>query len=350
MISRNAKYAVMWQSGFAENTNLSDNRGLRHPTTFYTLPILLWITLLLSVSHAADPTTAPFRIGFSSSMFTDVNENDARASVKAWGQTVAREQGIPTDPEPMILKDPAALLQALRSHRVDVVGITMLDFGALRHEVRFGPVFVNYNSGRTTEEYVLLASRDSRIETVSDLRGRHVAFHTNPRLCLAPLWLDTLLVQKGFPPSAGFLGGITQNSKLARVVLPVFFHQCDACVVTRSGFNTMNELNPQVGKQLKIIATSTDMVPCAFAFRADYDSPLKEQVFAGIRDLHKTPAGQQILTIFHSEKIEDQPAACLDSALELMATYTRLCGATNQSATIGVGVPALGAGGGSAVD
>ena len=40
--------------------------------------------------RAAETADAPFRVGFSSSMFTDIHENDARAAVRGWAQTVAK--------------------------------------------------------------------------------------------------------------------------------------------------------------------------------------------------------------------------------------------------------------------
>ncbi|MHB1308462.1 MAG: hypothetical protein ACYC23_15395, partial [Limisphaerales bacterium] len=51
-------------------------------------------------------------------------------------------------------------------------------------------------------------------------------------------------------------------------------------------------------------------------------------LFAGIRDLHKSVAGQQVLTVFQSEKIQDEPASCLDSALELLERHTQLTAST----------------------
>ena len=66
------------------------------------------------------------------------------------------------------------------------------------------------------------------------------------------------------------------------------------------------------------------MVPVVFAFRADYASPVRAELFAAIRELHTKPVGQQILTIFHSEKVEEQSASSLDSALELLAEHARL--------------------------
>lgn len=273
---------------------------------------------------AANMSDAPFRIGFASSMFTDVNENDARAAVKVWGALIAREQNIPTDPNPAILKNMDALLRSLSEKQVDAVGITLTEYVQLRRKIRFDPIFVTYNAGSMTEQYVLLAHRKGAIKTLADLGGRSLSIYTNSRAYLAPLWLDTLLVKQGHPAAAHFSGKIVQNTKLSKVVLPVFFRQVDVCLVTRSGFDTMSELNPQVGQQLVVIAESPAMVPAVLVFRADYQPSFREKLIAGLNGLNKTPAGRQVLTIFHGENIGEQPVRCLDSAVELIATHEQL--------------------------
>ena len=277
----------------------------------------------------SSPARFTFRIGFSATMFTDVNVNDARAAVKVWAQTIARERDVPTDPEPSILTGMAELTAALRSNQVDAIALTTDEYGPLSQAVPLAPIFVARVGGHTGEEYVLLAHRESGITNLGNLRGRNLTTYQNPMACLAPIWLDTLLAQQGLPPRNEFLGRVSGNSKLARVVLPVFFRQCDACLVTRSGFDTMNELNPQTGKALKVLATSPMLMPAVFCFRANYAPPFKEKLLAAIRNLHGTPAGQQVLTIFRSESMEEQPASCMESALELLATHRRLCLETN---------------------
>jgi phosphonate transport system substrate-binding protein len=141
---------------------------------------------------------------------------------------------------------------------------------------------------------------------------------------MAEPWLDTQLAKEGAKPTAAWLGKITKTTKLSHVVLPVFFHQCDACVAMRSEFETLCELNPQLGQQLQIIARSPEMVTAMFCFRADYAPAFKAKIFAGLEDLNKTPAGQQVLTIFESEKTAVEPASCLDSALEILALRAQL--------------------------
>jgi phosphonate transport system substrate-binding protein len=92
----------------------------------------------------------------------------------------------------------------------------------------------------------------------------------------------------------------------------------------------MCELNPQISKQLKIITNSPAIVPAVFCFRADVPGEIKEPYIEGLRELHQHPAGQQVLTIFHRDKLEEHPASCLQSALDMVETHRRLCEDTNQ--------------------
>jgi phosphonate transport system substrate-binding protein len=301
-------------------------RGLSRRQALAWLAVLPVVATRSSPGREANPRIVPFRVAFSTSMFAEVNENDARAAVKIWGQTVAKERGIPTEAETRVLKGITELRQALRAGLVDGVAMTTVEYAQLKDEVRFDPIFVTVNAGRATEEYVLLVHEASKMSSLADLRGRRLGFHSNPRACLAQPWLDTLLVRNGFKPAAEFAGTITQNSKLPRAVLPVFFRQSDACVVTRSGFETMCELNPQLAQQLKVIATSPEVIPGLFCFRADYRPPFRDQLLANVCELHRNPAGQQMLTLFLSERIEERPASCLSATLELLAEHARLCG------------------------
>jgi phosphonate transport system substrate-binding protein len=297
----------------------------------------LWLILLVATTggwakgQGVSPPAPVFHIAFSSGMFTDINVNDAKAALKAWLVNVALERHMNTDPEPWIVDGILALAALLRSNRVDAIELPVADYVTLSKEAKFDPLFVASTGGRIAEEYVVLVHRDSRIETLADLRGRHLNLYSHYRACLAQPWLDTLLVQQGLPPAAEFFREVAPNSKLTKVVLPVFFRQVDACLVTRSGFEIMNELNPQTGKQLKIIATSPGIVPAVFCFRADIPAEIKEPYVKGLRELHQHAAGQQVLTIFHREKLEEHPASCLQSALDLVETYHRLCRGTNDA-------------------
>lgn len=279
---------------------------------------------LINQNICAESSADGFRMGFSSSMFTDVNENDAKASLKLWGEFIAREQNIPSDPYPIIFKDSDAMLQSAREKQVDALGVTTVEYDQLRQEIKFAPIFVTYHGERITEQYVLLSHKEGRVKTLADLSGASLQLYTNPRACLAPLWLDIILARHGLPTAARFAGKVSGESKLSKVILPVFFRQADVCVVTRSGFDIMAELNPQISAQLIVLAESPEMVPAMFAFRADYSPIFMDKLVIGLNALKTTPVGRQVLTIFQSENIEECSASCLDTALELIKTHKQL--------------------------
>lgn len=273
---------------------------------------------------AANPAGEYLRIGFTSSMFTDVDENDARAAVKVWGAMIAKQANTPATPVPVILQNAETLLQSLKKKQVDAVGIPLTEYAQLLRNIHFDPIFATYKDGTLTEQFVLLAHRKGPVKTLADLGGRSLSVHTNSRAYLAPLWLDTLLIQQGHPAAARFAGRIVPNTKLSSVILPLFFQKTDVCLVTRSGFDTMVELNPQLGQQLVVLAESPPVVPAVFAFRADYQPSFREKLIADLNDLKKTAAGRQVLTIFQSEDMKELSKDSLDTTLELIATHAKL--------------------------
>lgn len=279
--------------------------------------ILIFLVLARVCAFSAERSA--FRIGFSAALFTDINANDAKAGVKIWAQTIARERNIPTDPVPHILSGPAEIAEALINRHIDAITLTAEEYEVVRQVAPLNPFFATRCGSSIEEEYIILVPRIGGPDNLAGLAGGNLAIFSNSRASLALPWLDNLLVSAGLPVSAKFFSHTTSNTKLARVILPVFFHQSDACLVTKRGFDTMNELNPQLGRTLRVLATSPGFVPVIMGLRAEYNPPFKDALIAGLRDLHLTPAGQQVLTIFQGDQLVEVPAACIDSALTLLA-------------------------------
>lgn len=267
---------------------------------------------------------APFRIGFSSASFSEVNENDARAAVRVWAQALAKERGIPADPQSRTLKGVEEMAAALTNHLIDAVNLTAVEYWQLRRRVALDQCVVGVQGDSIHEEYLLLVHRDSGIERLGDLQGRSLAVLQSPRTALASMWLETLVLNGGFGVLSNFVSRVSFTPKTTKAVLPVFFRQVDACVVTKRGFETMVELNPQTGRQLKTLAISPSFVPFLFSFRADYTAPIRKKIVAEIGKWHTSPAGRQILTIFQIDRLEERPVSCLDPTLALLAAHQRL--------------------------
>ncbi len=311
----------------------------RYTQSFFRALALLALSALAYLPRASateskeqENDLAPSRFAFSSSMFVDVNENDAKASMKILAQAMGSDHGIPVDPTIQALAGPDAIRNAYQAKLIDAITMPVTEYWMIRKEAPLSTTVFGLKDGVCTEEYLLLVNQASGIERIGDLRGKNVVFLKNPRACLAPYWVEILLLEEHLGRASAFWHQITFEAKLTRVVLPLFFRQIDACVTTRSGFQLMVELNPQVGKQLKILATSPAVVPVVFGFRGDYISPYRDKLSVVVNNIADTVAGRQILTLFQSEGMTRRPITELDSAMQMMDLHKRLCSEVESSA------------------
>jgi ABC-type phosphate/phosphonate transport system substrate-binding protein len=236
-----------------------------------------------------------------------------------------QEQGLSAEAGSNIL-DLEGLISAFRNDRADCAAMTTDEYFILNQKVKASNIFVGDLGGGIFEEYLLLVQQDGKVKDLSDLKGLRIILYANARMSLARPWLDLILARRSLPRAEAFFGAMLQKPKPANVLLPVFFNAADACLVTRRVFNTMAELNPQVGRKLRILATSPQVVPSLFCFNAACKPIRKEIILRAITNLHKSPAGQQILTIYQLGKLEEQPETCLNSARELLNERSRIWG------------------------
>lgn len=286
--------------------------------------ILMLAVAVSCFGSANESNRPPFRFAFSARMFSGVNENDAKAAVRAWAQGLAKERNINLDGQPIIHQSRAGIIEALRSKQVDCVSLTTDDYLMLGPELQNTNLLVSSIAGKTTEQYLLLVHAQSGISSPAELKGRSLVMLDHVRASLAGIWLEVLLAHQGLPLPSHHFGQVRSAPKLTSVVLPVFFRQLDACVVTRSGFDIMSELNPQLRAQLKPLAASPELVPAFTFLRPDYRGAPHDEIVSEVLKMHLTASGKQILTLFQTDHIEQRPARVLDSARDLIEVHRQL--------------------------
>jgi len=297
---------------------------------------LVLLAAVIAMPGRAAEADHPFRFGFSMALMPDVNENDARAAMKVWAENIVKNGLVRADPNVLTFHDFASMAEALHNRAVDGVAASTSDYFTIQKEVGFNHFVFSVTDGSIYDQYVLLVHQESGLGKVEDLQGRSLNILKHTRMSLAQFWLDTLLMEKGLKPAQDYCGGITEEIKLVQTVLPVFFHKADACVVTLKGFKTMTELNPQVGRQLRVLATSPELVPSGFFFRTGYPPAQQKECLAEFTRVHTNPTGQQILTVFQTERLEEYPATVLDSSLALLARHRQLMAGTNDLKSVAI--------------
>ena len=101
---------------------------------------------------------------------------------------------------------------------------------------------------------------------------------------------------------------MTENP--SKAILQVFFRQTDAALVTVDAFDLTCELNPQLRRDLVVLASSPPFITAFLIFRPGYR--LREKFETALLDLHMTPGGRQVLTVFQSSRMEKRPISVLD--------------------------------------
>lgn len=150
---------------------------------------------------------------------------------------------------------------------------------------------------------VLLVRKEKAISHFSDLRHKPIAVPKGLFMTACQLWLDTCLMREGILNPQMFFSIVKEVQKPSQAVLQVFFQQAEACIVNRSAFHMMVELNPQVGKKLMPIVASPGIPGGIVCVRRDLDEQDKKTITDTITSMHTNPQGKQLLTFFRKKKL-----------------------------------------------
>lgn len=293
---------------------------------------LSWLPLAAPVWLAGatpDPSVpVPIRIAISENIVTDVNLNDARAAMLVWTKLITQHVNITVECSPNIFETTAELVNRVQRGQVDAVALNVVEYRQISRYLDVREVVTSAGVAGL-KQYLILVREDSGIRRLDELRGQRLIALKTPQMCVAPAWLSTQLSGAGGEP---FFRSVTTESKVSRVVLPVFFGQREACLTTKRGFDTMCELNPQVGKGLRVLTSSPAMVIFCYVFRKNYASVQRERLVKALSSLSDTAAGRQLAELFQFEQVALRDASCLASALGVleMAERSRIQGAAGR--------------------
>lgn len=287
-----------------------------------------WLACLAGAALAADEAGTvpsdppPFRVGISSASVPGINRNDATAALKVWATTVMRERRLRCPVTVEMFERWTEVRSALEAGQLDAGSLTVMEF--LESGLKPESILVIGRNGRATEEYVLLVRRNSGIRAISELRGKRLVWHSSGWTAPAKPWLEVELSKATPERPTRFLGSLEPMESPSKAVLRVFFGQADAGLVTTNAYALAAELNPQVRRDLEVLAVSPPVVPSFFFMRPGGHHPMTEEIEKAILELHTSVIGQQVLTVFMGSRMVRETLDCLDPARALMAAHAKV--------------------------
>lgn len=279
------------------------------------------VTLCASASLSSGTGTSTqdtLRVLFTSDVFTAVNRNDALASAKVWIKTVGRSRGLNLHVAVDAYNSIEDLRASARQQLADLFIVSSMHYLDLGEDnASLDPVFVPQKGEFILEEYLLLTSQD-RGFSLHDLRGKKILYLKASGTNLSRSWLTALLEETGLGPLERFSPSAMSSEKASSAILPVFFGTADACVVDASSFEVMNELNPQIGQVLEVCRRSPPFLETIVCVHREY-SRHRAVLIDGLANLHKEPAGKQILLVFRIDRLVPYTGTIMDSLRRLRA-------------------------------
>jgi ABC-type phosphate/phosphonate transport system substrate-binding protein len=265
-------------------------------------------------------------LGYSEQVFFDVDVNDARAATKVWAEHFVHQKYPDARVETAIIPDPLSLEAALQSRRVDLFGVTALEYVELRDRLHLEGVLVTVGLAGPYEQFLMLSRTDAEFQKIADFRGKRALVEGSVGGFTPMIWVDTVLQEEGFSTATKFFSSVMTCSKPASVILPVFFRQAEFCVVSASSFKTMSELNPQIGKELSVLKVSPSFATGVICFRNDLDARYKMDLKEIMLRMDKDPRGQQLLTLFRVKKLVPFDRRYIESVEDLLRVRRALKG------------------------
>jgi ABC-type phosphate/phosphonate transport system substrate-binding protein len=275
----------------------------------------------LRVPHLDAATTPPIRLAVSETLVSEVNLNDARAAMQIWLQQMERDFDLSIEFPPKIFDTTEEIFRRARTGQFDAVALNVAEYRQISEHLDPSQVIAETDGA---EQYLLLAKAGGSVKSLPDLKGKRLLALKAPKMCVAAAWLNTVLKEARLGESETFFGSVVAEVKPSRVVLPVFFGQTDACLTSRRGFEVMCELNPQVAKELTVLASSPPMMVTFYTFHKNYHGVSRDRftkVYAGIP---ASAAGRQLATLFQFQGLAVRDKSCLAPALAILDAAERI--------------------------
>jgi len=263
---------------------------------------LLLAALVLMASVVGAKEDQVLSVGYSAKLYTEVDVNDARAATHVWLKHFIERIGRTETAQSVVVASVDDAVRGVRQSNLDLLVLLPTEYLAVRDQIDIVPMLVSTSHGRQGYRLGLLCRTDRRL-ALADLQGEDVLLADSGVGDLPRLWIDSALRDIDQPAVDVFFREVRTVDRVARAVLSVFFGQATACIVSLDAYETMVEMNPQLGRELRVVETSPQIPINVICARPEAYEKFGDTLDESMRAMHDDPEGRQILSVFGVDRL-----------------------------------------------
>jgi len=269
---------------------------------------------------ASSETEEALTMVYSKKIFPNIDFRDAVASIEIWTKTLMSEinpkfsftnvfiEGIDRVDEQLINEDASFLI------------LTAIEYLTNREKLKnMVPALLSSDDeGTIGIQYILIVHRNSKINSLRDLKNKTISFVDDYQNELPHLWVNVLLKSEGLPLADEFFKDIYIAQNANQALLRTFFGQIDVCVVPHKLLNTSFVLNPQLESALAIIKQSEPFIAGVFCANKNLSDGIIRDFIKSAKTAIKKDKGKQVALFFRTKEIHDFQSKYLDNMKNLI--------------------------------
>lgn len=265
-----------------------------------------------------------FELGILRNSFINVNINDASVAISTWANELRRQLKIHTKFKLVIFNNTEDMVKYNTKKKLGMVILNSIDYLKLHNKMSLYPIITTGNNKNIYSKLYII-TRKINSDNISELKGKKIGFYLGRNNPIPKYWISVMLYKNKQGSIKKFFSQITEYQKESQLILSVFFGQIDAGVVTQTAFETMNELNPQIGKKLRIFKVSPGYLfdissLTSGSIHYSYSSRIEKSAI----NINKYPAGKELMTLMKTDQVFAFKSKYLKSTEELFNEYNAI--------------------------
>jgi ABC-type phosphate/phosphonate transport system substrate-binding protein len=313
-------------ASFGKNGATAAQQGNRAQPFPAPMLFLLWFITVLHF-FSCEPVYAKSRVmhaGLLEETFWGTNKQDAKLALEVLFRSLSKKANETYSVEVIVYRDLPSMVPDIRKGEIDLASLFCYDYIRIQDAGLMEPILVGVKNGTAYEKYCLVVRRDGAINNVRQLKNKSMTISLLGAGDNPCIWLDTLLMKKERKMSKEYFGAMKKVNNVKKALLPVYFGQADACVITSRSFATESEMNPDIGRKLMSIEESPELLSTIICIRSNFDPSLKDKLIKNAITVHENPDGKQVLSILRLDSIAQYEPDLIKSFLKLLKEYSTL--------------------------